>query len=138
MTPELEKELWARIKKQPTLQGETPRQVIADFIARGLIQSPKQAWATLNKWTDKGLYNWGVNEDLGWIEDGAVYMAKNKAPARGLAQPEANVQTALDNFTKAWRIYLGVDVQAVADGKAAIENLKAQHRALGRAISKLE
>lgn len=33
MGPELEKELWARIKKQPALQGETPRQVIADFIA---------------------------------------------------------------------------------------------------------
>lgn len=35
-------------------------------ITNGMINSPKQAWATLKKWSKKGLYDYGVSLDLGW------------------------------------------------------------------------
>jgi len=28
----------------------------------------KRAWYLLEKWSDKGWYNWGVTLDLGWFE----------------------------------------------------------------------
>ena len=76
VTPSLERELWQRTKKQPMLAGETPRAIIADMVQRGDIASPKQAWATLRKWDAAGIDDYGVAEDLGWINEGA------KMPAR--------------------------------------------------------
>jgi hypothetical protein len=42
--------------------------VINEMIAKGWINSPKQAWRTLEKWTSKGIYNYGCRLDLGWKE----------------------------------------------------------------------
>ncbi len=66
-----EQELWDRCKKQPELVGEFPRDIIADMIAKGKIGHPKEAWATLEKWEAKELYEYGVSLDLGWIVAGA-------------------------------------------------------------------
>lgn len=71
MRPELEAELRRRTRKMRPAgieDGELPRDIIADMLARGLINSPKQAWRTLEKWRD---YNYGVTLDLGWIEEEA-------------------------------------------------------------------
>lgn len=68
MAPELESELRRRTRKMGAdgiEDGELPRDIIADMLARGVIKSPKQAWRTLEKWRD---YNYGVTLDLGWIE----------------------------------------------------------------------
>ena len=47
----------------------TPREVIDAMLDEGMIESPKQAWRTLEKWLRKGIYNYGVSLDLGWLED---------------------------------------------------------------------
>lgn len=33
----------------------------------GFYIPPKRAWYLLEKWTNKGLYDYGVSLDLGWI-----------------------------------------------------------------------
>lgn len=67
MKVELEKYLWESI---PTLEDycdrESPRDVIHRMIQLGMINNAKQAWRTLDKWSSKGLYDWGVCQDLGW------------------------------------------------------------------------
>jgi hypothetical protein len=64
MQRDLEDELERRIRA-----GEVARDVIADFVAKGRIASPKQAWATLRKWDNKGRWEYGVTFDLGWFVD---------------------------------------------------------------------
>lgn len=63
MSPHLESYLWDRIDSQ-----RTPREAINEMLTLGLIESPKQAWATLEKWARKRpfLYEYGVALDLGW------------------------------------------------------------------------
>lgn len=77
MAPELEQHLWDAIpcnwfdksaRKTRRIEGRLPRDVIKEMLDAGLIQSPKQAWRTLEKWCDKGWYNYGVTLDLGWRE----------------------------------------------------------------------
>lgn len=70
MSPENETYLWDRIKLPgaPSDALRSPRDVIDEMLAAGMIQSPKQAWRTLEKWSDRGLYNYGVCLDLGWRE----------------------------------------------------------------------
>lgn len=43
-----------------------PRAFIKEMLKKGWIKSPKQAWATLNKWIGKGKYEYGCCLDLGW------------------------------------------------------------------------
>ena len=43
-----------------------PRCVIKEMVQNGWINSPKQGWATLNKWIGKGIYEYGCCLDLGW------------------------------------------------------------------------
>lgn len=67
MNTRAEKFLFDRI----ALAGEeqpfgSPRDIINDILGDGMIQSPKQAWRTLEKWIKKGLYDYGVALDLGW------------------------------------------------------------------------
>lgn len=81
MKPSCERELWNRTRKQPLLEGESPRAVISDLMQRGEIVSPKQAWATLRKWGDAGQYDYGVAEDLGWINENAEMPARIKHAA---------------------------------------------------------
>jgi len=51
-------------------------QIQGAMTPRDLINLPnfpihhKQAWYYLEKWADKGWYNYGVTVDLGWIEKG--------------------------------------------------------------------
>jgi hypothetical protein len=60
-----EEYLWERIPEAGK-PGITPRATIADMIGRGLIDSEKQAWRTLEKWAKKGKYEYGVCIDMGW------------------------------------------------------------------------
>ncbi len=67
----LEDYLWNEINyvNDERWNGEfyrTPRDVIKEMIERKWIESPKQAYATLNKWTGKGIYEYGSCLDLGW------------------------------------------------------------------------
>ncbi len=67
MRPHLEDELWEWAPTNGDGSGRTPRQWIEQALAEGKINSPKQAWATLTKWSAKGWYDYGVALDLGWI-----------------------------------------------------------------------
>ena len=62
MKSELEAQLhtWLR-------QKGTPRDWAKKALAEGWINSEKQVHATLEKWARKGLYEWGVCLDLGWL-----------------------------------------------------------------------
>lgn len=68
MKRELEDYLRARIRRCGK-DGETPREVIAAMKMQGMIQNEKQAYATLAKWSRKGIYGSGVTLDLGWINE---------------------------------------------------------------------
>lgn len=67
MNVAIEQHLWDRIRTADK-HGPLPRDVIAEMVSSGTIQSPKQAWRTLEKWCDRGIYNYGVSLDLGWKE----------------------------------------------------------------------
>lgn len=45
------------------LSGKSPRELINE-----LPINHKRAWYILRKWSGKGIYNYGVTLDLGWIE----------------------------------------------------------------------
>ena len=68
MKKELEDYLWERIRPAGVIDNphRWPRDIIKEMLNLGMIKSPKQAWATLEKWCDKGIYEYGVNLDLGW------------------------------------------------------------------------
>ena len=63
MRRELERYLWDRITGDVSVN---PRAVIREMWLSGMIESPKQAWRTLEKWCDRGYYDFGVCLDLGW------------------------------------------------------------------------
>ena len=65
MNRDLEKYLWDEIGKNSRFKP-WPRDVIDKMLKAGLIESPKQAWRTLEKWCDKGWYDYGSCLDLGW------------------------------------------------------------------------
>ena len=70
----LEKYLWDNIGYATDVNRKLPRHVINEMLELNMIKSPKQAWATLQKWSGKGLYNYGCCLDLGWKEKDAVRM----------------------------------------------------------------
>ncbi len=55
-----------------------PRDVIKEMVQNGWINSPKQAYATLEKWTGKGIYEYGCCLDLGWKCKPRFYEAINE------------------------------------------------------------
>lgn len=72
MHKELEDYLWKYI---PTLEqsnnawlNNTPyvRDIIDKMKQSGMINNEKQAWRTLEKWSDLGKYEYGTILDLGW------------------------------------------------------------------------
>ena len=65
MRRELEDELRNRIATKQA--GASVREVIAAMVSEGRIQSEKQAWRTLEKWSQRGEYDYGVSLDLGWL-----------------------------------------------------------------------
>ena len=71
--------------------GVTPRDIINE---EGFPIHYKRAWYLLDKWADKGWYDYGVTSDLGWLTD------KGKEKASELAhnkrhEGESNPQATL-------------------------------------------
>ncbi len=72
MRKELEDYIWDRLGdpsdqvKWKRGEHRFPRDIIDEMIKIGMIQSPKQAWRTLEKWIGKGIYEYGSCLDLGW------------------------------------------------------------------------
>lgn len=62
----LEDYLWERIPSVSELKQKSTYETINQTVALGMINSPKQAWRTLEKWTDKRIYEYGSRLDLGW------------------------------------------------------------------------
>ncbi len=60
MRLELEEYLWNN------MGARLPRDVIQEMMDRRLINSPKQAYRTLEKWVKQRKYEYGVCIDLGW------------------------------------------------------------------------
>jgi hypothetical protein len=70
VSPELEEHLARRIGEISGFpRSTTPRDIIASMLAVGSIQSEKQAWRTLEKWSRRGEYESGVSLDLGWLTE---------------------------------------------------------------------
>jgi hypothetical protein len=70
----LEDYLWSQIgdpsnKEAWGKTNRSPREVIKEMVENDWIKSPKQAYATLDKWARKGKYTWGSRFDLGWKID---------------------------------------------------------------------
>lgn len=65
MKKEFEDYLWDRMggfyEAKPFV-----RDIVQEMINLKMINSPKQAWRTLDKWVDKGIYEYGSVFDLGW------------------------------------------------------------------------
>ena len=68
MDKHLEEYLWENIAYIGKIDEYhcLPREVIDQMVSLGMIKSPKQAWATLEKWTRQGIYGYGTSLDLGW------------------------------------------------------------------------
>lgn len=72
MKKELEDYMWNEIGDPSDSEAwrsgryRFPRDIIEEMIANGWINSPKQAYATLEKWTKKDIYEYGCCLDLGW------------------------------------------------------------------------
>jgi hypothetical protein len=66
MKKEFEDYLWERIPMPGSNATTNVRLVIKEMIQKQMIQSYKQALCTLEKWSRKGLYDYGVCLDLGW------------------------------------------------------------------------
>lgn len=74
MEKRLEDYLWNEISyvnddKWNSQYYRSPYDVINEMISKKWINSPKQAWRTLEKWSAKGIYNYGSRLDLGWKEN---------------------------------------------------------------------
>lgn len=65
MKMENEKYLWDNFELEG-LGKPFPRDVIKDMVSKEMLNSPKQAWRTLEKWVNKGWYDYGSCLDLGW------------------------------------------------------------------------
>ena len=69
MKTEIEKELAAELLRNRHDGRQTlyARAIINSMVLRGTIQNEKQAHRTLEKWTGKDWYDYGVCLDLGWL-----------------------------------------------------------------------
>lgn len=68
MNVEQEHYLWRSLEI-----GRKPREVIEELVTAGIWSSAKPAHRTLEKWVNRGLYEYGVNLDLGWLSKNAVF-----------------------------------------------------------------
>jgi hypothetical protein len=67
----LEDYLWNEIsyavdEKDGTEFHRFPCDVINEMVEKGWINNPKQAYRTLEKWSGKGIYNYGSSIGCGW------------------------------------------------------------------------
>lgn len=70
-----ERQLWrmiALLHDAPHLE-RTPRAILA---AHPTLMHPKRMWAMLDKWVGRGLYEYGVCLDLGWLTPAGITFAK--------------------------------------------------------------
>ena len=67
MDKNLEDYLWDRIGYAGE-NKESAYEVIKQMVQLGMIKSPKQGYATLEKWVTKGKYNYGTSLRCGWKE----------------------------------------------------------------------
>ncbi len=74
----LEDYLWSRMRTGDQFDEyhTTPREIIKDMLNLGMIKSPKQVHATLDKWIRKGIYEYGCNLELGWKCEPRDFMLK--------------------------------------------------------------
>ena len=68
MKKELEDYLWNNIG-YPSSRMPLARNIINEMVSKGMIQNAKQAHRTLEKWSRKGIYDYGCCLDLGWKKD---------------------------------------------------------------------
>lgn len=66
MQKNLEDYLWQNVSHKPYDPKPFARDVINEMVRTGMIKSHKQAWRTLDKWIDKGIWEYGSVIDLGW------------------------------------------------------------------------
>ena len=64
MSPDIEAEMERSIRA-----GADARTAIEALLAKGTIASPKQPLRTLEKWSSRGWWDYGVTIDLGWFTD---------------------------------------------------------------------
>ena len=57
---------------------KTPREVIKEMLELKMIENPKQAWRTLEKFCDKEIYDYGVSLDKGWFVDGSFSVMRRR------------------------------------------------------------
>ncbi len=58
-----------RCRAQPQLDGEAPRDIIASI---GHLIAEKRALYLLDKWTQKGWYEYGTVIDGGWLTEAGM------------------------------------------------------------------
>lgn len=121
MRPDLEAELMRRVH-----DGEHARDVISDLLARGAIASPKQGWRTLEKWCDKGWYEFGVSLDLDWMTEKAPCGRSLPRKAQGLpttqrppGQPSPKVPQEPAKSPAEWLEIIAQTVNALGGDVAA-------------------
>lgn len=67
MTRDLELDLWRSIRTwRPGDHAPTPREWGNQALEDGRINNYRQMVRALEKWSRKGLYDYGVSLDLGW------------------------------------------------------------------------
>jgi hypothetical protein len=75
MKKNIEDYLWERIRSNSRppkgfeIDFPNTKSIIDSMLELKMISSPKQAWATLEKWPKQGKYNYGCRLDLGWKEE---------------------------------------------------------------------
>lgn len=66
MDAQAEEYLWRHIRFPEESDSEAPRDVIARMLRLAMIDTPRQAWRTLENWSERDLYDYGVTLDMGW------------------------------------------------------------------------
>lgn len=69
MTKPDEKLFFERVKNKR--EDQTVRDIIDEAFDAGEISHVKRAWYILTKWAQKGIYDYGCNIELGWLEKDA-------------------------------------------------------------------
>lgn len=130
MKPELEQHLRQRLS-----ESACPRDVIEDMVASGLIQSPKQAWRTLEKWIGRDEYEFGVCIDLGWLtEKGLIRLqppASSAALEAAVASPAAHPQEPAPSAPQA-QASASPDADQAAPSSAPVDPSQASAEASAR------
>lgn len=62
----LELYLWDNFGKDERRQIPFAKEIIDEMLRYGMIKNEKQAYRTLEKWSNKGLYEWGCSIRYGW------------------------------------------------------------------------